>query len=67
MVFNADRNLSRAVEEEPWVLSGEAVKVKTHYKYLGVDVLSNVTDWTRYLKRITLEANHLSESLSWAC
>jgi len=27
MVFNADRNLSRAVEEEPWVLSGETVKV----------------------------------------
>ena len=67
MVFNADRNLSRAVEEEPWVLSGESVKVKTHYKYLGVDLLSNVTDWTRYLKRNILEANHLSESLSWLC
>ena len=67
MVFNVDRNLSRSVEEEPWVLSGEPVKVKTHYKYLGVDLLSNVTDWTRYVKRIILEANHLSESLSWLC
>jgi len=42
-------------------------KFQTHYKYLGVDLVSNVSDWTRYIRRIIQEATHLSESLSWLC
>jgi hypothetical protein len=67
MVFNADKELLQTVENEPWVLSGEPVEVKQRYKYLGIDLLSNISDWTKYLTRITIEATHLSESLSWMC
>jgi hypothetical protein len=67
MAFNADKELLQAVESEPWVLSGEPVKVKQRYKYLGIDLLTNINDWTKYLTRITIEATHLSESLSWMC
>ena len=42
MAFNADKDLRTRVSQERWVLSGERVEVKNEYKYLGVDVLTDI-------------------------
>ena len=67
MVFNANPTLHKRVNEEPWTLSGEAVKVKKRYKYLGVDVLENTKDWSTYLTRAMTKARSVSADLAWAC
>jgi len=67
MVFNANKQLERQVATEPWKLSGEVVEVKKTYKYLGVDLLSNVSDWTKYVARAIAKATRVSEDLSWMC
>lgn len=67
MAFNVDKATEVAVAAEPWRLSGEAVQVKTSYKYLGVDLLTNVKDWKAYLNRVIAKATRVSEDLEWAC
>ena len=67
MAFNADAALDRAVNAEPWRLSGEVVKVKASYKYLGVDVLRDVRNWKTYIERAIAKARRVSEDLQWAC
>jgi len=67
MAFGADAATTRDVEEEDWRLSGEVVKVLDTYKYLGVDVVDNVRDWTKYFNRAIAKATRVSEDLEWAC
>ena len=67
MAFNADITTKKQVQAEPWRLSGEIVKVKDSYKYLGVDVLENVKNWKRYLERAISKSRRVSEDLEWAC
>ena len=67
MVFNVDAATRAAVNAEPWTLSGEPVEVKTSYKYLGVDVLANVQDWSSYFNRAIAKAKRVSGDLEWAC
>jgi hypothetical protein len=67
MAFNVDPATKEAVASEPWRLSGEVVKVKDKYKYLGVDVLTNVKDWTPYFNRAIAKAKRVSADLEWAC
>ena len=67
MVFNASPEVVSEVEQEPWTLSGEPVEVKTQYKYLGVNLLCNVADWTVYVNRIIAKATRVSQDLAWIC
>jgi len=67
MAFNADAATKAQVANEPWVLSGEEVKVKRSYKYLGVDILEDVTDWKPYITRAIIKASRVTEDLEWAC
>ena len=67
MVFNADAATKQRVQAEPWRLSGEVVKVKDNYKYLGVDVLENVRNWKKYMDRAIANASRATEDLEWAC
>jgi hypothetical protein len=67
MAFNADSTTALQVQAEPWRLSGEIVKIKDSYKYLGVDVLENVTNWEPYLNRAIAKARRVTEDLEWAC
>ena len=67
MAFNVDKATEAAVASEPWRLSGEVVKVKKQYKYLGVDLLVNIKDWGTYLNRVIAKATRVSEDLEWAC
>jgi hypothetical protein len=38
--------LTELVRNEPWVLFGEAVEVTDSYKYLGVDLVYNLDNWS---------------------
>ena len=38
-------------QETEWTLFGEKVEVKKEYKYLGVDVRTNMADWRTHMKR----------------
>ena len=67
MAFNTDSTTALQVQAEPWRLSGEIVKIKDSYKYLGVDVLENVTNWEPYLNRAIAKARRVTEDLEWAC
>jgi hypothetical protein len=67
MAFNANDTITRQVNAEPWRLSGEVVKVKDRYKYLGVDILENVLDWSKYFDRAIVKATKVTENLQWAC
>lgn len=65
MAFNASKALTELVEREPWELFGEAVKVTKSYKYLGVDLINNLNDWSGYLNRTIAKAKRVSEDLAW--
>ena len=67
MAFNANPELRTRVARERWSLSGERVKVKTEYKYLGVDILKNTTDWRTHVKRLIKKAGNRSRDLLWIC
>ena len=67
MAFNANKAVTELVQREPWVLFGEAVKVSTSYKYLGVDLLNNLNNWAPYLHRTTAKARRVSQDLTWFC
>jgi hypothetical protein len=67
MVFNADKKLRARVDQEVWTLSGERVKVKDSYRYLGVDVLQQVTDWRAHVQRLVKKAEFRSKDLLWIC
>jgi len=67
MVFNADSQLRRRVKEQRWVLSGERVKVKNKYKYLGVDMVNNSMDWKVHVARVAAKAKARSRDLVWMC
>jgi hypothetical protein len=67
MAFNADVDTRAQVASEPWVLSGEKVEVKCNYKYLGVDILEDVTNWKTYITRAIIKATRVTEDLEWAC
>ena len=56
MAFNANEAVAEQVQSEPWVLFGEVVKVSTSYKYLGVELLSNLNNWAPYLHRAIAKA-----------
>ena len=56
MAFNANEAGAEQVQSEPWVLFGEVVKVSTSYKYLGVELLSNLNNWAPYLHRAIAKA-----------
>jgi hypothetical protein len=43
------------------------VKVLDTYKYLGVDAVDNVLDWTKYFNRAIAKATRVSEDFEWAC
>jgi hypothetical protein len=65
MAFNASNALTELVKNEPWELFGEAVKVTKSYKYLGVDLVNNLNDWSGYLNRTIAKAQRVSEDLAW--
>lgn len=65
MVFNAKGPLRDRVEKEKWVLSGEPVKVKGQYKYLGVEILERVSDWKVYVDKVIVKAEWMSRDLAW--
>ena len=67
MAFNANKALRQRVEEEQWRLSGEEVEVKSRYKYLGVDTLTNVADWNSHVDRVIAKARNKSRDLLWIC
>jgi hypothetical protein len=52
------------VEEESWVLSGEKVEVRSRYKYLGVDTLTNAADWNAHVERVIAGARKSRETCS---
>jgi hypothetical protein len=43
------------------------VEVTEHYKYLGVDLLTNIKDWSKYVKRTIAVATRVSSELGWLC
>ena len=65
MAFNANHALTELVQSEPWELFGEVVKVAKSYKYLGVDLINNLKDWSGYLNRTIIKAEKVSEDLAW--
>jgi predicted secreted protein len=65
MVFNASKAMSELVQREPWKLFGEAVEVTKSYKYLGVDLINNLNDWSGYLNRTIGKAERVSRDLAW--
>ena len=65
MAFNASNALTELVQSEPWELFGEVVKVTKSYKYLGVDLINNLNDWSGYLNRTITKAEKASEDLAW--
>ena len=65
MAFNASKALTEMVQREPWELFGEPVKVAKFYKYLGVDLINNLNDWSGYLNRTLAKAERVSEDLAW--
>ena len=67
MAFNANKALRRRVEEERWVLSGEKVEVRSRYKYLGVDTLTNAANWNTHVERVIATARSKSRDLLWMC
>ena len=67
MAFNANEAVAEQVQSEPWVLFGEVVKVSTSYKYLGVELLSNLNNWAPYLHRAIAKARRVSQDLAWVC
>jgi hypothetical protein len=67
MAFNANKVVTEQVQREPWVLFGEVVKVSTTYKYLGVNLLSNLNNWNPYLHRAIAKARRVSQDLTWFC
>lgn len=67
MAFNADKRLQDRMNEEVWTLSGERVEVKDKYKYLGVDVMKQVTDWRAHVERLVQKAKFRSNDLLWVC
>ena len=60
MAFNANEAVAEQVQSEPCVLFGEVVKVSTSYKYLGVELLSNLNNWAPYLHRAIAKARRVS-------
>ena len=67
MAFYTNSATTKQVRAEPWRLSGEAVKVKDQYKYLGVELLTNLADWSKYMARAIAKATRVSQDLQWAC
>jgi hypothetical protein len=67
MAFYTNPTVTKQVQDEPWVLFGEAVKVSTSYKYLGVDLLSNLNNWDPYFQRTIAKARRVSQDLTWFC
>jgi hypothetical protein len=67
MVFNANKELRQKVREQRWVLSGERVEVKKKYKYLGVDVVTNLASWRTHMERVIAKARFRSNDLLWMC
>ena len=43
------------------------VEVKKEYKYLGVDVRTNMADWRTHMKRTLRKARERSNDLLWMC
>jgi hypothetical protein len=67
MLFNASPELRDRFASEAWELSGEKVEVQSRYKYLGVDLLQNTSDWRSHMERVLKRAEWVSRDLSWAC
>ena len=67
MLFNADSRLRMRAQETEWTLFGEKVEVKKEYKYLGVDVRTNMADWRTHMKRTLRKARERSNDLLWMC
>ena len=67
MVFNANDATRAKALAEPWELLGEKVKVTNSYKYLGIDILENLNDWSPYMARTISKARRGSENLAWLC
>ena len=67
MLFYANRTAKAAFDSADWELSGETVAVATRYKYLGADILTNVSNWRPYITRVTAKAARISQDLSHLC
>ena len=67
MLLCASRAARAAFDAAEWKLSGEPVKVKTKYKYLGIDLLTTVSNWRPYITRVMGKAARISEDLSHIC
>ena len=67
MMFNADKKTKDRVSREVWRLSGERVEVRDRYRYLGVEILQQVSDWKVHVKRLIGKAQARSRDLAWMC
>ena len=67
MAFNASAILTEQVRAEKWILFGELVEVSTFYKYLGVELVNNLNNWSMYLERVLAKAKRVSDDLAWRC
>ena len=67
MVFNANEATKAKALDEPWELLGEKVKVTNSYKYLGVNILENLNDWSTFMTSTIAKARRSSENLAWMC
>jgi len=67
MAFNADKQTKERVNREVWRLSGERVEVRDRYRYLGVEVQQQVSDWKVHVKRLIGKAQARSRDLTWMC
>jgi hypothetical protein len=64
MVFNVSSEEKAQVEAEEWELSHEKVEIKQRYKYLGVEMLTNVNDWRTYVGQAIAKTRWVSQDLS---
>lgn len=67
MVFNATPELRRRMKRQLWTLSGEEVNITDEYRYLGVDLTTNITNWRQHMRRILDKARYRSNELLWMC
>jgi hypothetical protein len=63
MLFNASPGLQTDAQLTPWSLFGERVYITNSYKYLGVDMVTQLNDWATHVNHVVDRARKATYKL----
>jgi hypothetical protein len=67
MVFNVTRGHRNQLRKQRWSVFGERITIRDEYKYLGLIIRNNTTDWSVYMDSLIKKARASASYLLWSC